>query len=116
MAYKTTNKERIANHDAIKAERDTLSLALYDLVNGRFSAPVKVKEHDYDTFGYGVYSVRVSMRGMPLFLVHTSDGNSVSVFTENQIDDMRDNYTTYWKCVKAAVSELKRKHYPRPAA
>src|SRR6185312_10600658 len=97
--------------------RDTLSLALYDLVNGRFSAPVKVKEQDYDTFGYGVYSVRVSMRGMPLFLVHISNGNSVSVFTEDQIEILtREPYTAYEKVLAFAFAELKRKHYPRPAA
>jgi hypothetical protein len=84
---KTTNKQRIAEYDAVKAERDKLELALYDLLNGRFTAPVRKYYRHYGEGETGHISVRLSWRAMPLYLVETS-GGGFQLYAETELEDL----------------------------
>jgi hypothetical protein len=123
---KTTKKEKIERFDAVEAERSNLSLAIYDLVNDKFSKPVIVKEKNYGTPAYvagGVLSLRVSMRAMPIFLsefrdLHNNPNSRVSprVWTESELEDIsRDSYSTADCMLRDAFYECKRLYYPKAA-
>ena len=86
-----TKKEKLETFDAVKAQADKNSLAVYDLVNDAFSGQVRINERDYDaTGGNGHYTMRVSMRSMPLFLVCwcvPGQAKHTDVWTDSEIQD-----------------------------
>ena len=102
---KVTNKERIERYDHTKERLNTMELAVHDLVNGKFSGEVRVNIRDYDPeWTGGFYGMRISHRGMPLFLVRyvvSAETDQVEVLTDQQIQDgHRDHPTSiYWRMV-----------------
>ena len=95
----------------MKAERDTLRLALYDLTCSTrtpFGETVKVSLSEIEaSCGDDTYLlVSVSRRAMPIFLIKAMDGEKVSnveVLTETQIMDNRENCGTFWRAVREAI-------------
>lgn len=106
--------------DSVEAERNKLSLALYDLINDKFSKPVKVRAKDYEKDGTCTLTMRASWRGMPLFLVEwnfaASESTQFEVYTESQMEDIArsDNHgitaymmlrDAYWMLRAAFISK-----------
>jgi hypothetical protein len=117
---KLSKTYKVEHYDAVKQDRDKLSLAMFDLVNGKFSKPVTVREKDYLKGLDGVMNMRLSWRGMPLFLIEWSvPGNqhiSVSVYTESELDDItRDASSTGNRMLRDAFHRCKREYYPKAA-
>lgn len=115
---KLTQRQKIDQYDALARERDTLALAVHDLVNHRFGLSVTRLMKDYDssdTGAHGRYTVAMSWRGMPIFLIRYLTGGqdvSVRVMTESEIQDMYREHPTsaYARAIESARQELTRKH------
>ncbi len=107
-----TKKQKLESFDAVQAERDKLSLALWDLANDRFSSALRMRASNFMKGESGYYIVRLSNRHMPLVLVHDHTGGSPctpSVWTEREIEDMyRTNPTSLWpRVLRTALDRLK---------
>jgi hypothetical protein len=114
---KTTNKYRIENYDALEAKASKLELIMYDLVNSRFSRPVKftaavIRERYQETWDGGSYTFRLSWRGMPLLLSEYHANRvcdaSVEVWTEQEVqEEFRANPSSlYWRMAMDARNTL----------
>lgn len=117
-AYKAEHYDRLA------AEKDKLDLAMFDLINGAFTAPVVLKEKDYNSKldCAGTMSMRLSFRALPLFLVEwkfpINDHLQFTVYSEDELEQMcRESSFRIAACqmMRDAFYQLKREHYPKAA-
>lgn len=118
---KLSQKAKLEQFDGIKAERDSLMLALYDLVNKKFSSPVRIALKNLDQREEGHFTMRLSYRAMPLYLVEYRCKGAVvantEVYTDNQILDFhRENPHLFWnKALHYGRSLLLAAHYATEA-
>jgi hypothetical protein len=115
----TSQREKIQTFDQVKDERDKLALAVCDLVNGKFSKAVRIPIRDYDkSWESGWYSIRLSLRAMPLFICEQHLGgtgvNRVDVYTDNEIQDLyRDKqYLAHARMLMNGRLQLMAKYMP----
>jgi len=135
-----TKAEKYKRYDATAANADKLACAVHDLVNGKFSLAVRVHMKDFDrdwTVGSlrnfilspwrgGFYSMRVSPRAMPIYVVSYAPhpvgpvGNEedsigqvvscqpdqVDVYTEAEIDAMDTSYSIHARMLQAGKAML----------
>lgn len=112
-----TRKEKLEQFDAVKAERDKLELAIYDLICASrfpFVNPVTVdcgKELDGD-YADLKFVVSVSHRGMPIYMVQECGEKkrpvNVTFWTESEVSAHRENMGIYWRAVRHGVWKIGR--------
>jgi hypothetical protein len=109
---KKTQKEKLEQFDALEADRDTMRLVLYDVLNGKFSKPVRIDAREYDSLSVeGSYlEMSRSERAMPLYLINwrspeSNQRHSAMFMTENEIMDMGRDY------MSAHQRMIQRAHY-----
>lgn len=113
-----TQRQKIDGYDQVTYDRDMLSLAVHDLVNHKFGLAVTRFLKDYDTSeigSHGRYTVAMSWRAMPLFLIRYVCGGqdvSVRVMSEANIQDMyrKNPRSAYARAIESARNELTRKY------
>jgi hypothetical protein len=113
-----TKKEKLETFDAIKAERDKLQLAFYDLTvdssRFKFAHPVTVDvKKEIDGTLDDKYRVSLSDRAEPIYLIQCVDRltpsgfcTSSEVLTESEIHANRENPSWYWRMVRHAVWKI----------
>lgn len=111
-----SKKEQVEQFDAVLAERNSYSAAMHDMVNGKFSSPIRLNTKNYgDQSKFGSrYTMRISFRAMPLFLVVfkcAGQPDQTTVLTEQQITDQRDSRVPYVRMLNAGVAMLLSRQY-----
>jgi hypothetical protein len=111
-----TKKEKIEQFDAVKADRDTMLLVLYDVVNGKFGTPAVLDCREYDKrLRVGTtLKMSASWRAMPLFLIfwhNPGEKNKTPFFmTETELEELchRDDCTITQRMLRDAYQTLVR--------
>lgn len=114
---KLTKKQCIEQYAATASERDKLRLAVADLsgvTRFTFGHLVTIKAREVDPNYTDSFSVSVSMRADPLYMIRTRYENGwtgVEFYTESEIERYRDDHNIYWRAVRHALwkQEQKRK-------
>jgi hypothetical protein len=110
-----TKVQKLATFDEVNAERDLLRLAVFDLLADTrtpFSKPVRVdcgKEFAREYAG-DVFSVSVSMRGVPYYMVRAIQNGKVTgveFHTETELEAQRGNNSLFWQMLRHAAWKLK---------
>lgn len=106
MARGITKKEKLEQFDGVKSERDKLQLALFDVLNNGF-LPGNVR---LDLSEYGgsddKFTMRMSPRGNPLFLVRFVGGHNFEVWTETEIEEMYRRESPYHRMLQSGRDRL----------
>ena len=98
-----TKKDKLEQFDRVYAERETLGLALYDIVNGLFAekyiySAEWIRQNITGDYDGPSYTIEMSWRGNPIFMVtiteprtlkRSTPRKSVHVFRETDIEAMR---------------------------
>jgi hypothetical protein len=112
---KLTQKQKIDGYDRLADQNSKLDLAVYDMVNSKFGiaktyTPKRIREELEYEYSGSAYTVSMSWRGNPLFLVRYLSGNSISpeIWTETEIQDNYRAHPTsiYWHIIMHARNEL----------
>jgi hypothetical protein len=109
-----TKAEALAEAAKASQERDKYYLALYDLVNNKFTGSVRIsssqiKQKFDPKWEDGSFTISVSPRRATfLFLVknHYEGKTDISVYTESEVERWHDAFDTYRRVIYSASREL----------
>jgi hypothetical protein len=88
-----TQREKLERFDGIVASERKLGIAMFDLVNRKFGKPIRLNPRDWGASAWAshTYTMQLSMRAEPLFLViATTTGQltrDVEIYTDSDLHE-----------------------------